>query len=183
MTFLNVLVQLINKRVQVLPLLGGKLQCIAGVDPLTQGTMTSTKTGEWDPSWDRETGSPGDRQVLTWCRCLARLFPPAQKESGNPQGETTATQRHHQRFVLKPPSNFTAGIGSCSHFELNKRRLNQLDGKHFNPLNEVKLMLNLISNPDRFDNECVFFFYNKTQIPQNARKILLKSNALLIKSK
>lgn len=37
MTFLDVLVQLVDKRVQLLPLLGRKLQCIAGVDPLAQG--------------------------------------------------------------------------------------------------------------------------------------------------
>lgn len=37
MTFLNVLVQLVNKGVQLLPLLGRKLQCITGVNPLTQG--------------------------------------------------------------------------------------------------------------------------------------------------
>lgn len=37
MTFLDVLIQLVNKRVQLLPLLGRKLKCIAGMNPLTQG--------------------------------------------------------------------------------------------------------------------------------------------------
>lgn len=37
-TFLNVLVQLVDKRVQLLPLLGRKLKCITGMNPLTQGT-------------------------------------------------------------------------------------------------------------------------------------------------
>lgn len=36
-TFLDVLIQLVNKRVQLLPLLGRKLKCIAGMNPLTQG--------------------------------------------------------------------------------------------------------------------------------------------------
>lgn len=36
MTFFNVLVQLVNKRVQMLPLLGRKLKCIAGMNPLAQ---------------------------------------------------------------------------------------------------------------------------------------------------
>lgn len=36
MTFLDVLVQLVDKRVQLLPLLGGKLKCITSMDPPTQ---------------------------------------------------------------------------------------------------------------------------------------------------
>lgn len=36
-TFLYVLVQLVDKGVQLLPLLGRKLKCITGVNPLTQG--------------------------------------------------------------------------------------------------------------------------------------------------
>lgn len=43
LTFVNVLVQLVNERVQMLPLLAGKLQCIAGVDPLTQRTGNHTR--------------------------------------------------------------------------------------------------------------------------------------------
>lgn len=38
MTFVDVLVQLVDKSIQLLPLLAGKLQCIARMNPLTQRT-------------------------------------------------------------------------------------------------------------------------------------------------
>lgn len=43
LTFVDVLVQLVNESVQMLPLLGGELECVAGVDPLTQGTGNYTR--------------------------------------------------------------------------------------------------------------------------------------------
>lgn len=38
MTFVDVLVQLVDKSIQLLPLLAGKLQCITRMNPLTQRT-------------------------------------------------------------------------------------------------------------------------------------------------
>lgn len=52
MTFLNVLVQLVDKGIQLLPLLTRKLKCITGMNPLTQGTemMENTGMAQSDPN-------------------------------------------------------------------------------------------------------------------------------------
>lgn len=46
LTFVDVLVQLVDKRVQLLPLLSGKLQRIAAMNPLAQGTGTQRKRSQ-----------------------------------------------------------------------------------------------------------------------------------------
>lgn len=43
LTFVDVLVQLVNERVQMLPLLARKLERVAGVHPLTQRTGNHTR--------------------------------------------------------------------------------------------------------------------------------------------
>lgn len=98
-TFLNVLVQLVDKRVQLLPLLGRKLKCIAGMNPLTQGTAIETE--EWKHK-KRQLSKPvrgwsegqQERRVFTSCRCLVRWFPQEQTGRGNPPGRTTAIQSY-----------------------------------------------------------------------------------------
>lgn len=46
LTFLNVLVELVNKSVQLLPLLGRELQSVTGVNPLTEGTEIKPDNSE-----------------------------------------------------------------------------------------------------------------------------------------
>lgn len=48
MTFVDVLVQLVDKSIQLLPLLAGKLQCIAGMNPLTQRTADTSDQNHVD---------------------------------------------------------------------------------------------------------------------------------------
>lgn len=97
-TFLNVLVQLVDKRVQLLPLLGGKLQCITGMNPLTQGTGIQQRnrgTNREDQlKWIKiQSWAEGqERRGFTSCRCLGRWFPQEQTGRGNLLGQTTAIQ-------------------------------------------------------------------------------------------
>lgn len=115
-TFFYVLVQLVNKRVQMLPLLGRELKCIAAMNPLTQGAETKNRRAQKEKStWAKQTRIKLflfdswriQKQVCTLCQCLVRWFPPKQTESGNPQEQTTARQsyRHwstQEEFTFKP---------------------------------------------------------------------------------
>lgn len=48
MTFVDVLVQLVDKSIQLLPLLAGELQCIACMNPLTQRTADTSDQNHVD---------------------------------------------------------------------------------------------------------------------------------------
>lgn len=125
-TFLNVLVHLVDKRVQLLPLLGGKLQCIAGMNPLTQGTaiqqrnrganredqLKRIKTQSW--------AEGQERRGLTSCRCPGRWFPQEQTGRGNLLGQTTAIQSYlYWSMSCDPFHSQVRGQGELQHHHGN----------------------------------------------------------------
>lgn len=81
MTFVDVLVKLVDKRIQLLPLLAWKLQRITSMNPLTQRT---TDRYTLQQSYLRNITLPSDHfnwLNVTWCRYPDRWSQQVKKES------------------------------------------------------------------------------------------------------